>query len=152
MSVMGVCVSTLHWYDWTMYAIGQQMSVMDLCFSTFQLYPGHLSHVGQQSARHRVVFSTLGLYLAHLATQVNKLSIRDLLVSTFISSRYTQVYPWWSLAGVWYDQFVVHSNCIWALVRSDGHRFLPLLERWIGMLMGNFCYNCYDPLHQSVSS
>ena len=59
---MGVCVSTLHWYDWAMYAIGQQMSVMDLCFSTFQLYPGHLSHVGQQSARHRVVFSTLGLY------------------------------------------------------------------------------------------
>ena len=62
MSVMGVCVSTLHWYERAMYAIGQQMSVMDLCFSTFHLYPGHLSNVGQQSARHRVVFSTLGLY------------------------------------------------------------------------------------------
>ena len=105
------------------------MSVMDLCFSIFHLYPGHLSNVGQQSARHRVVFSTLGCMLAHLARQVNKLSIRDLLVSTFISFRYTQVYPWWSLAGVWYDQFVVHCNCIWALVRSDGHMFLPLLER-----------------------
>ena len=100
-----------------------------LVFFNISVYPGHLSHVGQQSAHHRVVFSTLGLYLAHLATQVNKLSIRDLLVSTFISSRYTQVYPWWSLAGVWYDQFVVHSNCIWALVRSDDHRFLPLLAR-----------------------
>ena len=126
MSVIGVCVSTLHWYDWSMYAIGQQMFVMDLCFSTFQLYPGH---VGQQSARHRVVFQHLVCTLAHLSMKVNKLSIRDLLVSTFISSRYTQVFLWWSLAGVWYDQFIVHCNCIWALVRSDGYMFLPLLER-----------------------
>ena len=129
MSVMGVCVSMLHWYDWAIYAIGQQMSVRDLCFSTFHLYPGHLSNVGQQSARYRFVFQHLVCMLAHLARQVNKLSIRDLLVSTFISSRYTQVYPWWILAGVWYDQFVVHCNSIWALVRSDGHMFLPLLER-----------------------
>ena len=62
MSVMGVCVSTLHRYDWAMSAIGQKMSVMDLCFSTFHLYPGHLINVGQQSASHRVVFSTIGLY------------------------------------------------------------------------------------------
>ena len=129
MSVMGVCVSTLHWYDWAMYAIGQQMSVMDLCFSTFQLYPGHLSHVINKVPVTELCFRHLVCTLAHLATQVNKLSIRDLLVSTFISSRYTQVFPWWSLAGVWYDQFIVHCNCIWALVRSDGHMFLPLLER-----------------------
>ena len=129
MSVMGVCVSTLHWYDWTMYAIGQQMSVMDLCFSTFQLYPGHLSHVGQQSARHRVVFSTLGLYACPFSHAGQQIVHQGLACSTFISSRYTQVFPWWSLAGVWYDQFIVHCNCIWALVRSDGHMFLSLLER-----------------------
>ena len=62
MSVMGVCVSTLHWYDWAMYAIGQQISVMDLFFFNISFVSIHLSHVGQQSARDRVVFSTLGLY------------------------------------------------------------------------------------------
>ena len=98
-------------------------------FFNISFVPWSFKSCRSTKCRHKVVFSTLGLYACPFSQQVNKLSISDLLVSTFISSTYTQVYPWWSLAGVWYDQFVVHCNCIWALVRSDGHIFLPLLER-----------------------